>query len=131
MTLPRVQLIMERRTTDHFIDADPSLIILQKVEEVADGAGGRTHVNVPRLPQKARVIPARTRSTSLTYNLPNGQVVSSKDSLLVGPYNLIVEANDWFQFGEVAYQVTFIEPDREIQTLCQLDLLGKSLVESI
>jgi hypothetical protein len=131
MTLSRMELIVERRTTENFISADPSLITLHRVVEVSDGAGGRTDSDLPRPPQRCRVIPARSRSTSLTYNLPNGMVVSSKDALLVGRWDMEIGTNDWFQMDTSAYQVTFIEPNRQFMTLCQLDLMGASPGESI
>jgi hypothetical protein len=115
------------RQTQGFIDADPELVVFQRPTLSSDGAGGRVQTTNPVEPaQRIRVVPARTRSTSLVYTLPNGILISSKDYMLVGMPDLDVKAKDLFEVFGQGYQVSFVNPDREVATLAQLDLLGKT-----
>jgi hypothetical protein len=133
MTLKSTELLLQRRQTTAWIEADAIELLLYREQTVKDGAGGRkkTWAPLPN-PQRCRVIPARSRSTSLTYTTLRGEVISSKDSLLVGRWDMDVNIGDQFHFGDSAWRVTYVEPDpHQYMTLCQLDELGKDFLETV
>lgn len=130
---------MWRTQTQAFIDQDAVMLVLNRPTSDSsrnDQAGGRLslgtagHYN-PLAAQKVRIIPARSRSTSLTYTTPVGEIIESKDKILIGMPNLDVQHNDWFTWQGKAFTVIFIEPDRTYQTKVQLDLLGEGPRETI
>lgn len=127
-TMSKQELILHRRIHRAFIRSDYVMVSFNRMQNVSDGAGGRTKqpATFSVRPQMVRVVPARSRSTSMIYTLPTGETVSSKDSMLIGEWDLDVQIKDWFMYEGMAFQVSFIRPERSTETLCQLDLLGPS-----
>lgn len=125
--MSQAELILHRRNLDYFINTDYVMVSFNREAQTSDSMGGRLrNVDTIIAPQKVRVIPARSRSSSMVYTLPTGETLSSKDSLLLGRYDLDVEMKDWFVYEGNAFQVTFVRPERTTETICQLDLLGEN-----
>lgn len=122
------ELVVHRRITRDFINADAVDLVFNRATVTSDNRGGRLRPLATALPapQRVRIIPARSRSSSLTYMLPSGTEVSTKDSLLIGMPELDVALKDWFEWMGTAQQVVFIASDRTFQTLCQLSTMGES-----
>jgi hypothetical protein len=119
---------MLQKQNEAYIDADATEVVLHRADKTvnrSDNAGGRLPgVDKPLFPQKVRIVPARSRSSSLTYTRPTGEIVESKDKLLIGMPDLDVEVHDWFNWAGRSHTVTYVEADRSTETVCQLDELG-------
>lgn len=130
---------MWQAQTQAFILQDPVMLVLNRPVSDSvrnDSAGGRLPFEEagesnPLAAQQVRIIPARSRSTSLTYITPVGEVIESKDKILIGMPSLDVRAHDWFTWMGKAFVCVFIEPDRTYQTKVQLDLLGEGPRETV
>lgn len=120
------ELLFQKRQTQAFVGADEFDVTFERIFETADGLGGRTETVEQLPPQRVRIIPSKTRSASLTYTRPTGEVISSKDLLLIGDPDLDVQMTDTFTWQGQGFQISYIETNREYQTVCQVDQLGET-----
>lgn len=84
---------------------------------VSDGRGGFVEGVPTDLDPQLVLVNPQSRSLS---NRLTGEVTPSRGPLLIGMPTLDVEADDWFAWEDKAFRVTFVEPERSVQTLVQL-----------
>lgn len=110
-----------------FIQADAISVSLNRKTTAPDGKGGLTVTVVTVSPQTFRIIPARTRSTAQTYTQGTGEVIASKDFILMAMPDADVQRLDYFEYEGRAFQISYVQPVRTYETLCQLDEMGEDV----
>lgn len=90
------------------IDDDPTSIEIVRGEETLDA-------------QTVTIIKSRSRARE--YASPAGEEVRSDISVL-GNISLDIQRNDRFVVSDVGYEVIFVDPNRDFQTLAEARILG-------
>lgn len=109
MTLKPSELAIRRKGTKHFIDSDPtSIILIPHVEEFVAGTK-KSVPQSPREPQNFKVIWGG--GDGIVRNTPNG--VHRFDFILVGEYDAVVSIGD--KFHDKKAVVEFIWPSNEYE----------------
>lgn len=118
----QTELLMQRRQTTAFINADVLEVSLQRFAPVTTAAGGTKRGAPATVPlQRFRLVPASMRTPTPTAATEGGQVPIFP-YVLVGRWDADVQENDEFQLDGRWYQVRKVDPDRLVETRAGVDL---------
>ena len=109
MAMDTVEVAIHRAGTDHFINSDPTEIVLTPYQEQIVAATKKFTPGTPREPQKFKIIWAG--ENGIVRQTPNG--ARRFDFILVGRFDAIVDINDQFEDGKGI--IEYIFPDKQYQ----------------
>jgi hypothetical protein len=103
-----VEIAVQRKNTQVFIDADPVDVILNRAERIENGSGGFIKQAPSSLTaQRVRLTPQATQGRLEEKQLLDGQMVEV-DYHMVGDVDLDVERGDWFFLGGLKHEVVWV-----------------------
>ena len=105
-----MQLELQKRLTQDFINTDPVVLTLIPRTTVPDGSGGRKKVTqAPRLPQTFTLIEPSDSGFQLPIATDSGQQYTVQ-YMLLGTVDAIMEAGDVFVWDGKEYKLEAIMP---------------------
>lgn len=102
-----------RKQTKDFIAANPSDIVVQRIDTVADGSGGVKKTLAPLPAQTLRLI-KRNTSTAVFRRTIDGQEVQP-DFVVLGEYDADMRTGDWFFMDGIKYEFVYVQADRRYE----------------
>lgn len=91
----QTELMMQRRQTRAFIEADASNIVLKRVTQSKTANGGFIETTIDRLPQRMRIIRAGLPQTQVTTRA-EGTLINTHDQL-VAMHDAEMGVGEWFE----------------------------------
>lgn len=124
--MKQVELISQRRQTREFIDRGGVWITLERHQVVKNDRGGADKITHEPLAAQLMVILHDNPSprSNQVDSFSAGYVASATDQLM-GYWNANVEKGDTFEHDGVKYEVTWVSPLREYETLANLKTSGQ------
>lgn len=114
MGINQAELVIARRNTAAFINADSITVILNRPVRVASGTGGWIESTPLVLTEQTfRLVPTSTRAGDQSYRTPDGSFNETREEL-VGMPSSDVHKGDWFinPADQLIYTVIHVSPER-------------------
>lgn len=122
--MDRIELLMQRRQMQAYIEADSSSFKLFRKTRVRTPAGGWKWSDPVALdPQPGRLIPFKRRMVDFVVSTTAGQT-EKLPYVLVGYHDLDVQQGDTFSYNDAEFVVKEVDPNRDIRTAAMVDYIG-------
>jgi hypothetical protein len=111
-----------RRTTSAWIDSEGKVIRLSRPERVMDGVGGIYIANHTVRKNDRFIFSAADRQLPNRFTIDGIEI--TPEYLLFALWTADIRRGDWFWIDGVKYEVVFIHPERDYQTIAEIAYKG-------